>query len=184
MICPFCGAEQPDDKQFCQNCGKRVGGADSVPIEPNAEHAAMATMDTVAPAESAAEPVEARQTATEHAAAPAAAVAAEHAGPSAPKTSVYHSVLDKKPDRDSRWATIGTGGWFGILLLMGIPLVNLICVLVWSFGGARKSVKQSFARATLLWGLISTILAVAGGILLRQYGGSLLESLFAFINLL
>ena len=96
--------------------------------------------------------------------------------------TVYHHVLDPRPDKTSRWATIGTAGWFGILLLMAIPLVNLICLLVWSFGGARKFVKQSFARAMLILCLIQAILDVVGIILLGLYGPQLIDRLFLLLS--
>lgn len=55
---------------------------------------------------------------------------------------------------------ISTGGYIGILLLLLIPLVNLICVIIWACGGSRKRNKTNLARALLVWMLIGTVLAV------------------------
>ncbi|PZT53015.1 hypothetical protein DN757_24535 [Paenibacillus silvae] len=39
------------------------------------------------------------------------------------------------------------------LFLLMIPLVNLIMLFVWAFGGSNPS-KANFAKASLMWGLI------------------------------
>ena len=54
-------------------------------------------------------------------------------------------------------------GWVGIFLLLGIPIVNLVLLIVWACGGCRKNVKKSFARGSLLMVLITAVLfAVIG----------------------
>lgn len=170
MICPFCHTELPEGLKFCSECGKPLETA-AVPVSV-AETAEPCGQEPVTALAEASVP-EASETSQ-----PAPAqTAPEQAAPAA-TTAVYHSVLDPKPDKTSRWATIGTAGWFGILLLMSIPLVNLICVLVWSFGGAKKNVKQSYARAVLLLWLIGLILSVAGAIVMRLYGASITAWLF------
>lgn len=170
MICPFCHTELPEGLKFCSECGKPLETT-AVPVSV-AEAAEPCGQEPVSALAEASVP-EASETSQ-----PAPAqTAPEQAAPAA-TTAVYHSVLDPKPDKASRWATIGTAGWFGILLLMSIPLVNLICVLVWSFGGAKKNVKQSYARAVLLLWLIGLILSVAGAIVMRLYGASITAWLF------
>lgn len=171
MICPFCHTELPEGLKFCSECGKPLETT-AVPVsvaetgEPCGQEPVTALAEASVP--------EASETSQ-----PAPAqTAPEQAAPAATTAAVYHSVLDPKPDKASRWATIGTAGWFGILLLMSIPLVNLICVLVWSFGGAKKNVKQSYARAVLLLWLIGLILSVAGAIVMRLYGASITAWLF------
>lgn len=64
---------------------------------------------------------------------------------------------------------ISTGGYIGILLLMAVPLVNLICLLVWACGGCRKVNKRNLSRAILVLMLIGIVL---GG--LAMLAGSLL----------
>jgi len=170
MICPFCHTELPEGLKFCSECGKPLETtAVPVSVEETAEPCGQEPVTALAEA-SVPEASEASQPAPTQ-------TAPEQTTPAA-ATAVYHSVLDPKPDKASRWATIGTAGWFGILLLMSIPLVNLICVLVWSFGGAKKNVKQSYARAVLLLWLIGLILSVAGAIVMRLYGASITAWLF------
>ena len=75
------------------------------------------------------------------------------------------------PAKDSPWATIGTWGWIGILILLSIPLVNVILVILWSFGVAKKRVKQSFARAVLVLALVTLLIMVVSSILIAHYWG-------------
>ncbi|MBU5351402.1 hypothetical protein KQI74_03865 [Paenibacillus barcinonensis] len=42
------------------------------------------------------------------------------------------------------------------LFLMMIPLVNLIMLFVWAFGGSNPS-KANFAKASLMWALIGIV---------------------------
>lgn len=67
---------------------------------------------------------------------------------------------DPKPEKGSQWATVDTWGWIGIRLLMLVPIVNIVFLLIWSFGGTKKNVKQSWARATLVWVLVLMIFAL------------------------
>ena len=200
MICPHCGNEQNDGVQFCTECGKRitiVPAETSAPAEAQAAQPAQKEPALASAPEPEAERPECpasdstqedsqANAAPESAPVPAEAQPAPKATPvsasTAASATVYHHVLDPRPDKTSRWATIGTAGWFGILLLMAIPLVNLICLLVWSFGGARKFVKQSFARAMLILGLIQAILDVVGIILLGLYGPQLIDRLFLLLS--
>lgn len=57
---------------------------------------------------------------------------------------------------------VSMGNWFVTLLLVSIPLIGLIMLLVWAFGGSNPS-KKNWARATLLWMLVGVVLAVAFG---------------------
>ncbi|MCX7842297.1 MAG: hypothetical protein N2489_04400 [Clostridia bacterium] len=42
------------------------------------------------------------------------------------------------------------GNYIGMFLLLAIPLVNIILLFVWSFGGNVNLNKKNFARASLL----------------------------------
>lgn len=53
---------------------------------------------------------------------------------------------------------ISTGGYIGILLLLAVPLVNLICLLVWACGGCKKVNKRNLSRAILVLMLIGIVL--------------------------
>ncbi len=48
--------------------------------------------------------------------------------------------------------------WFGTLILIAIPLVNLILLLIWAFG--TESSKKNFSRATLLYVVVAAIISI------------------------
>ncbi len=50
--------------------------------------------------------------------------------------------------------------WVFTMLIMIIPLVNLVMLFVWAFGTAANPNKANWAKATLLFILISIILTV------------------------
>ena len=57
---------------------------------------------------------------------------------------------DTRPAKESRYAPVGSLEFFGIFLLMLIPVVNIVLLLVWAFGGCKKINKRNFARAYLV----------------------------------
>ena len=66
--------------------------------------------------------------------------------------------------------TVSMGDWILTMILSGIPIVGIIMLFVWAFGGGAKLSKQNYARAVLLLavigfviGTIFTILAVVLG---------------------
>lgn len=71
---------------------------------------------------------------------------------------------------------ISTGSYIGIFLLLMIPLVNLVCLIIWACGGCNKKNKTNLSRAMLVWMLIGAIIGgiivLAGGML---FGDSLNE---------
>jgi sterol desaturase/sphingolipid hydroxylase (fatty acid hydroxylase superfamily) len=52
---------------------------------------------------------------------------------------------------------VRTSDWFWTLFLTAIPLVGLIMLLVWAFGGGNNLNKSNWAKATLLWILVITV---------------------------
>ncbi len=55
---------------------------------------------------------------------------------------------------------VRTSDWIITLLLVAIPIVNLIMLLVWSFGGGANPNKANFAKASLIWMAIGIVLTV------------------------
>lgn len=53
---------------------------------------------------------------------------------------------------------VGMGDWFFSIFLAAVPILNLICLLVWSFGRNTKPSKRSWARAKLIWVVLGYIL--------------------------
>ena len=67
---------------------------------------------------------------------------------------------------------VSTGGWIGINFLMIIPIVNIILLIVWAFGGSRQRSLQTWARAKLVLLLISILITVAVIVILIALGVS------------
>jgi len=61
--------------------------------------------------------------------------------------------------------TVSLGDWILTMILSGIPLVGLIMLFVWAFGGGAKASKQNYARAVLILAIICIILGVLSSIL-------------------
>ena len=72
--------------------------------------------------------------------------------------------------------TVGTGAYFGLMLLYAIPLLGFVSCLIMAFAPKNKNLKN-FARATLIWKIILLVLTavlIAGIIAL---GNSLVVSI-------
>ena len=52
------------------------------------------------------------------------------------------------------------GSWMLTILLAGIPLFGVVYILVLAFGNGRSVSKKNWARATLVWGIIASILVL------------------------
>ncbi|WP_341279457.1 hypothetical protein [Paenibacillus sp. FSL H8-0537] len=50
--------------------------------------------------------------------------------------------------------------WMITILLCAIPLVNIIMLFVWAFGGNAKISKSNYAKASLLWAAIGIVLYI------------------------
>jgi len=62
--------------------------------------------------------------------------------------------------------TVSVGDWIGTMILTGIPLVGIIMIFVWAFGGGAKPSKRNYARAFLILAVIGFVLGVIFSILL------------------
>lgn len=60
---------------------------------------------------------------------------------------------------------VSMGEWMWSLFLLGIPIVNLIMMLVWAFGGGTKPSKANYCKAMLLWMLIGICLVIVMAIM-------------------
>ena len=60
--------------------------------------------------------------------------------------------------------------WFLLLLLFGIPLVNIIILIIFATGNAKPSL-VNYSRAILLWFAVGVGLAFLGGLVTFLLGG-------------
>ena len=131
---------------FCTSCGAKQGAA--APATP--------------PPQPAAAPPPPPQTPP-----PAAPVYQTPPQQPAPQQSLEQSV------KGTKYEPITTSGFIGIMLLLCIPVIGLILLIVWACGGCRKISKRSFARATLILGIIMAVLGLVIGLVF----GSMIQSL-------
>lgn len=55
---------------------------------------------------------------------------------------------------------VSVGDWFLTILITAIPIVGIVMLFVWAFGGGVNVNKANWAKASLLWALIWGILAI------------------------
>ncbi len=66
---------------------------------------------------------------------------------------------------------MSVGAWIGTLILTCIPIVNLICLIVWAVGGSgSKKARKNWAIAQLVIMIIGIVL---GWLLIGMVGASL-----------
>ena len=65
------------------------------------------------------------------------------------------------------------GSWMLTLFLMAIPVVNLVWLLMLAFGSGHSASKRNWAKASLIWMVISVVLSIAFSFVLGVLGYSL-----------
>ncbi|SEO37522.1 hypothetical protein [Paenibacillus sp. OV219] len=55
---------------------------------------------------------------------------------------------------------ISVKDWMITMLLLAIPLVNIVMLFVWAFGGGANPSKANYAKAGLIWALIGIVFYV------------------------
>ena len=73
------------------------------------------------------------------------------------------------PQPGSKYEPISAGGFFGIMFLMALPVINLLLLILWACGGCRKVNKQNFAKAMLLWILVGIVFSVLFGVVISIF---------------
>ncbi|MEF9986152.1 MAG: hypothetical protein RSC28_00845 [Bacteroidales bacterium] len=54
---------------------------------------------------------------------------------------------------------LSVGQWVLTIFLLALPIVNIVMLFVWAFGG-NKDERENFAKASLLWILLGGLFAV------------------------
>ena len=141
---------------FCENCGKNL------PDGAKFCNGCGAKTEAVQPAyPAAAEPAPARPVPPPPAYTPPPAQTAY-----APQPAAYSGQPGTEPLR--------VGQYMGMLLLMCVPILGVILLFVWSFGGSVNLNKKNYARAMLIVCAIGLILSIIFGAALTSIIGELL----------
>ena len=68
---------------------------------------------------------------------------------------------------DEEGVAVSTGNWVLTIFLLGIPVVNIILLIVWAVSSSTPKSKRNYARATLIWMLIGIV--IVGAIIAGVY---------------
>ena len=146
MFCENCGKELLEGAKFCGSCGAKTGPeqpAPTVAAEPPPVH-------PVSPPPAYTPPV---QTAP-------------------PRPQGYAPAQPRSYPGQPASEPLSVGQYIGMFLLLCVPLLNIILLFVWSFGGSVNLNRKNFARASLIISAVMVLLwIVAGGLI----GGILSE---------
>ena len=71
-------------------------------------------------------------------------------------------VYDQNPHEVPAYTQkpVSIGQWMITLLLMVIPIVNIVMLFVWAFGGSAPLSKANWAKAMLIYMLIGVVLSI------------------------
>ena len=141
MFCGKCGAPVEEGAVVCSSCGEVIASvaapADSAPV---AESAPIAEPTPVQAQPVYQQPVY--------------------------QQPVYQQPVYQQPVIPEGYSeTVSMGEWIGSMLLMMIPVVNFILILVWAFGGTKKS-KSNYFKACLILYLICFVIAIIAFVLM------------------
>ncbi len=178
MICskPGCGTVV-DGKKFCPACGTKVEPVETADEKTDAEiPAVQQEIHEEVKSEPIPQPVP--QPIPQPAPQPIPQPAPQpRPAPQANQTQYAQTPpAPVAPGKDSPYAPVSVGQWFGILLLLAIPFVNIIMIIVWACSAKRKSL-GNFAKAQLIWMLIAVILLILTSIVVAIAGAALFGSI-------
>ncbi len=82
-------------------------------------------------------------------------------------------MQDAKP-KGGRHGVVGTGAFFGLMLLFSIPVIGWIACIIMAFAPKNENIKH-YAKAMLIWIIIGIVLSVAAYFVFQWLSGSLID---------
>lgn len=73
--------------------------------------------------------------------------------------------------------TVSIWNWIGSIILTAIPVVNLVCLLVWAISGNTIKSKKNWAIAMLIFMAVGLILGIISSATLLSLFSSLSDSM-------
>lgn len=171
MICKNCSAQIPDGSKFCTACGHKIVVEPFVASKPQQPPQAQPTQQPSQPPHTQVPPQ------TTHTQAP----------PQPPYTQIPSQIQQGQGApynlNDAQQQTVSKNtaldapltvlDFFLMSLLSFVPIVGFIFLLIWAFSGNANINRKNYARAALIWILVSIGLVI----LLSIIGGGILNSM-------
>lgn len=85
---------------------------------------------------------------------------AEYAASGAGRSTRHEPVYSYQPKKKTPERVLGTGAFFGSILLMSIPGVGLLLQIIWALGGTGSHNRRNLARAYLVFSVIGIVFAI------------------------
>jgi len=164
-ICQQCNSPLEEGTKFCAQCGAKVPVEEVVSEAPVAEE----NKEQKAPTEDT--PLE-TQTPPQDGPVPNQGYV-----PQPQYVYMQPNMVEQPPNPQGEYAPVSTLGFFGIFLLLSIPMIGPILTIIWACGGCRKINKRNYCRAILLQAVIVFVLSVVLVALFGELVFTLIEEL-------
>lgn len=156
MQCANCGSPLKEGAAFCENCGQATAPENNNIREQESIPQPYATSSNQ-PSQGAAMLNQPYQSGAP--------------SPYLNQDPSYRSYQDE--------SIMTTGSWFVTMLITAIPIVGIVMILIWAFGSTGNTNRRNYARAVLIWAIISLVL----GILFFVVFGSLWANFYKELDL-
>ena len=170
-FCTGCGKEIAEGVAFCTECGTKAPADTPQEAQRPQETAAEQTAQAPNP-QTAAQP--APEAPGEQAAPAQTAYTPPPQTEPARQQQTYTQPVCQSPAPASESKVVGTGWFFGMMLLFAIPVIGWLVCLITALA-AKNENKKHFAKAMLIWLIIGLVLAVVGYFVFRWLGGALMD---------
>ena len=81
-----------------------------------------------------------------------------------------------KPEPEAESTVVSTVEWVWSILLSAVPLVNLVVLIIWGFGGGTAASKRNWARAQLILVAVGTVFSILMMVLLASLAWTTFQS--------
>lgn len=163
QFCTECGKPLEDGASFCTECGAKVAVQQPI-VRTEAQSEAQMQMTEVVQPEPQVQPV----------APEPQAQYIPPVQPIAPQQPVIPKTEDVQPK--GKYAVAGTGAYFGLMFLFGIPIIGWLVCFVSAFVMKNTNLKN-YAKSKVIWFLIKAVFWVGIFFLFRWVGNMVMDTI-------